>query len=129
MEKVSGNVENINTQKRDGLKISGNWYNANEQTKPMVAKVEKGDNVELQVEGKTIKEVKILPKTDSAPAPAAKGKPFKTKDEIIKDMDDLLKHSTKVASEIPGWPEDAKKSFAVTHFIATKEALQKRGHL
>ena len=131
MEKISGIVENINTQKRDGIKVANNWYNATDISLPMVSKVDKGDNVEMQVEGKAIQDIKILPKPATAPTQKKQfgGKPFATKEQVIKAMDDLLKHSIELVKGLEGWDEDAKKSFGITHFIATKEAMQKRGLL
>jgi hypothetical protein len=124
-KKITGIVENINTKNRNGLKLFGMWYDATNKNIEVVSKIEKGQNVSLIVEGKNILEIEILNNSNSE-LPVNKESNRK---DVIESMDNLFLHSINLINNQEGWGEDAKRTFAVTLFIATKEALEKRGLL
>lgn len=59
MEKINGIVEAINSKNRSGIKVNGKWYNATPETAALVAKVEKGDVVNLEVDGSAINAIRM----------------------------------------------------------------------
>lgn len=140
-EKISGTVENINSKKRNGICIDGVWYNATPRTKGYVAKIEKGDVVELEVDGQSINYLKInssggtpRPQEQPRPVPVAITKSAEDKATIINDEIDnlgnlMLACKTKV-DKLFGEDEKYKDSMGQhcnSLFIALERGVRSKG--